>query len=85
MLSTMALAPVPPATLMRKGRNRAAGPSASPVRYSGLPVSDAFRRGTAKRWSEDRQVRFPEGMFARIAAVPCRGEDRRGFVRAAGA
>lgn len=39
--------------------------------------------GRQKRWSEDMQARFPEGTFARIAAVLADGEDRTDFVREA--
>jgi hypothetical protein len=41
------------------------------------------RVGRKKRWSEDMQARFPEGTFARIAAVLAPGEDRTDFVREA--
>ncbi len=39
--------------------------------------------GRKKRWSEDMQARFPEGTFARIAAVLQKTEDRTDFVREA--
>lgn len=39
--------------------------------------------GRIKRWAEDMQARFPEGTFARIAAVLTEGEDRTDFVREA--
>jgi hypothetical protein len=39
--------------------------------------------GRIKRWAEDMQARFPEGTFARIAAVLQEGEDRTEFVRRA--
>jgi len=41
------------------------------------------RVGRKKRWNEDMQARFPEGTFARIAAVLEEGEDRTDFVRKA--
>lgn len=41
------------------------------------------RMGRKKRWDEDMQARFPEGTFARIAAVSGEGEDRTDFVREA--
>jgi hypothetical protein len=41
------------------------------------------RVGRIKRWAEDMQARFPEGTFARIAAVLEEGEDRTEFVRRA--
>ena len=39
--------------------------------------------GRKKRWAEDMQARFPEGTFARIAAVLEETEDRTDFVRQA--
>jgi hypothetical protein len=39
--------------------------------------------GRKKRWNEDMQARFPEGTFARIAAVLENDEDRTDFVRKA--
>ncbi|RVU19126.1 hypothetical protein EOE48_09565 [Methylobacterium oryzihabitans] len=39
--------------------------------------------GRKRRWAEDMSARFPEGTFARIAAVVREDEDRTDFVRAA--
>lgn len=39
--------------------------------------------GRRKQWAEDMTARFPEGTFARIAAVLEPNEDRTDFVRAA--
>lgn len=41
------------------------------------------KMGRKKRWAEDMQARFPEGTFARIAAVLAEGEDRTDLVREA--
>lgn len=41
------------------------------------------RMGRKKQWAEDMQARFPEGTFARIAAVLVGKEDRTDFVREA--
>ncbi len=48
-----------------------------------LECATARRMGRIKRWAEDMQARFPEGTFARIAAVLVDGEDRTDFVRKA--
>lgn len=48
-----------------------------------LECATAKRMGRIKRWAEDMQARFPEGTFARIAAVLKDGEDRTDFVREA--
>jgi hypothetical protein len=39
--------------------------------------------GRTKKWSEDMQARFPEGTFARMAAVLEDDEDRTDLVREA--
>ena len=47
-------------------------------------ISDTPKRmGRRKQWAEDMQARFPEGTFARIAAVLVGGEDRTDLVREA--
>lgn len=37
--------------------------------------------GRKRRWAEDMQARFPEGTFAKIAALLKKAEDRTDFVR----
>ena len=39
--------------------------------------------GRIKRWAENMVARFPEGTFARIAAVLEKGETKTDFVREA--
>lgn len=39
--------------------------------------------GRPKQWSENMQARFPDGTFARIAAVLKDREDRTDFIREA--